>query len=388
MRLLLKRLWGRLGGNMFEAIHKLTKKRVSTFKLLNSLEWHGKERDEFIAPYETIENWEELYKEGIIEVKVSFVKAHKRYEGTAQEENVVAHFRIENDKARENLQYESEQHKLAKQYIYDKIEDIIIINYENKRISEIAEIEDIRIEKGVGEKRADVLITFKKSHPTLGKGIAFEVQISPQNEEKTAIRSFDRACYGYSIVWLWSEDLRRFNNFVKVIPFNLALKEYNENSLGGNILELTNIAEKGKVLTEEIKREIMSAVNINEKIKTQIKEEISEFELNSFRKFKEEITKSLVNELHNEKEGFIGACKNAIEYEKNELIKRFSEINIEEIIKSRINEIISKINIQGFVIDKARLCPRCGGKLHEYKNGDLICNDCPYHKLIGGANES
>src|SRR3990172_9147130 len=190
-----------------EAIHKTSKKRVSAWKIMEDLEWQGKDKDEFIAPEDLIENFEEVLANGKTEVKLIFVHYFKRYEGTEQEENVTSHFRSEDGSlARLNSWGESDEHKLAKKYIYDNIE----------------------IEKGIGLKRADVLVIFKNYHPVLGRGIAFEVQYSSQEEEKIIIRSFDRASYGYSVVWLWSKDLKNFTNSVKVTPYNQALKEYNE----------------------------------------------------------------------------------------------------------------------------------------------------------------
>ena len=110
---------------MKEAIHKLTKQRISAWRLTHDLEWQGKERDEFIAPFEYIENWSELRKNKINEVIVSFVKKHKRYTGTEKEEEVSEHFRIETEGAIEDRwANESEEHKLAKKYIYNNIENI------------------------------------------------------------------------------------------------------------------------------------------------------------------------------------------------------------------------------------------------------------------------
>jgi hypothetical protein len=248
---------------MIEAIHKSTKKRVSAFKLANSLEWQGKERDEFIAPFEGIGNIEELLVKGTNEVKVSFVKKHKRYEGTDKEETVSEHFRIETPGAIENYWGESEEHKLSKKYIYDNIDKIKIINFENKSVPELANIEDITIERGVGVKRADVLITFKEWHPIFGRGIAFEVQISPQKKDETKLRSYDRAAYGFSVVWIWSEDLRDFKNIVKLIPFQDAIQHYNEFVSKQQDDRLSEIAVKSQKFINKITSEVNGAVNSN-----------------------------------------------------------------------------------------------------------------------------
>ena len=244
-----------------EAIHKISGKRVSSFKIMNDLEWQGKDKDEFIAPFESIENWEEIWAMGKKEVRLIFVHPFKRYENTANEEKVSAHFRTEEGNiARSSSWGESDEHKLAKKYIYENIDKISLINFEGKLIKDFEVIENIKMEKGIGPKRADVLVDFKKWHPIFGRGIAFEVQFSSQEEEKTIERSYDRASYGYSVVWLWNRELKNFNNFVRIVPYNHALKEYNDQITKKQDLELANIAEKAKRLTAEIRNEIEQRV--------------------------------------------------------------------------------------------------------------------------------
>src|SRR3990170_4201686 len=336
-----------------EAIHKTSKKRVSAWKIMEDLEWQGKDKDEFIAPEDLIENFEEVLANGKTEVKLIFVHYFKRYEGTEQEENVTSHFRSEDGSlARLNSWGESDEHKLAKKYIYDNIDNISLINFENKKIKDVGEIEDIKIEKGIGSKRADVLVIFKNYHPILGRGIAFEVQYSSQEEEKTIIRSFDRASYGYSIVWLWSKDLKNFTNSVKVTPYNQALKEYNEMTTYLQNNELSNIAEKARRLTSEIRKEIIDAIvknNIKEynNYKKSLDEEINKLKLDIEQQLKTIVTNSINN----------------------------------EILNNIISEKINKFDISELIIKQKRICPSCGSKLHEYKNGDLICEGCPYHRL-------
>ena len=93
-------------------------------------------------------------------------------------------------------------------------------------MSEIGEIKDIRIERGSGKKRADVLVKFKETNSLYGNGIAFEIQISSQTKNETIKRNYDRASYGYSIVWIWSDDLDENKNEYELIPYNEALEEY------------------------------------------------------------------------------------------------------------------------------------------------------------------
>jgi len=373
-----------------EAIHKTSKKRVSAWKIMEDLEWQGKDKDEFIAPEDLIENFEEVLANGKTEVKLIFVHYFKRYEGTEQEENVTSHFRSEDGSlARLNSWGESDEHKLAKKYIYDNIDNISLINFENKKIKDVGEIEDIKIEKGIGLKRADVLVIFKNYHPVLGRGIAFEVQYSSQEEEKIIIRSFDRASYGYSVVWLWSKDLKNFTNSVKVTPYNQALKEYNEMTTYLQNNELSNIAEKARRLTSEIRKEIIDAIVKNKIIFEDIRSFYQSEELYARKK---ELISETIQEITDAKEINIKEYNNykkSLDEEINKLkldieqqLKTIVTNSINnEILNNIISEKINKFDISELIIKQKRICPSCGSKLHEYKNGDLICEGCPYHRL-------
>jgi len=291
---------------MYIAIHKKTKKHISAYQITKSLEWKGREREKFIAPYHEVGNWEELKKKGIKEVKVSFVIRHIRKYRSGKT-LVDAHFRIETKGARENLENESEEHKLAKEHIYFKaIENKLILKVKSigsKKLSELGEIEDIRIEKGVGRKRADVLVKFKENK-IYGKGIAFEIQISPQSNQETIKRNYDRASYGYSIVWIWSDDLKEDNNEYELIPYNEALEEYKKQIKEEINQELWDISKRayekiseinneiGKTLNswnlkrEQLKQDIISSMQTLSKIYENIKEDTKD-------RIKEEILKNI-----------------------------------------------------------------------------------------------
>ena len=239
------------------ARHKETGKLVTAFKIMKSLEWKGKEREFFIAPYHEVGNWDELRNKGIKEVEVCFVVGHYR----KKTDWVNPHFRIKTEGAIENYCNESEEHKLAKEtiYTYAVNDRIILSNLKDKKISELNEVDDIKIEKGVGSKRADVLVDFKEFDKLYGKGIAFEIQISPQGIDKTIKRSYDRAAEGYSIVWLWSKDLEDFNSKVELIPYNKAIDEYQNQIKEKFNQELWDISKR----TDEKVNEIKNRINIS-----------------------------------------------------------------------------------------------------------------------------
>jgi competence CoiA-like predicted nuclease len=188
---------------MFLAYHKQTREPVSAFRLFNDLKWIGRKEEDFIAPEGEIANWKTLKENNITEVKVFAVK--ESIDGKRP------HFRKETNSIAETYP-ESEAHKIAKATIIEAIEEdkIRIKNWDNQKLSEFG-IKDYYIEQRItkhqGSKIADVLVEFKEFHPVIGRGICFEVQLSPQKIDKTKRRTYDRAYQGYSVVWLWDEDL-------------------------------------------------------------------------------------------------------------------------------------------------------------------------------------
>jgi len=381
---------------MLEAIHKESRKLVSAFKVRNDLEWQGKQKDKFISPSYEIGNWEEQNKKGINECEVTFIKRHKRKEGTEKEQIVSEHFRIITEGFVENPNNESEEHKLAKKHIYDNYENLIIYNFKDKKVLDFGEIEDIKIESGVGRKRADVLITFKEWHEILGQGVAFEIQISPQEEEETIVRSYDRATYGYSVCWLWSKDLRNFNNRVEVTPYKEAQNNYISSSIKNQDLELSNIAIKAKRFTDEQKEEIMNAVSINEKILQEQKLIYNECEeiVNENQK--------ILDDLSNFKEyNFENQCKDILQEKVSEIASDL-DCRVEEINKGLKDEIALKVKnkidyllgtrelkdflknlpepIEEVIIKKSNeKCSVCFNNLgFIIQNGKSYCKECAY----------
>lgn len=217
---------------MLKAIHKKSGKLVTAFKLESDASYIRKEKDKWISPYVEIDNWKFLKEKGVKEVEVSFVRSHVRKINN-KNTSVISHFRINNKYAKPNPLNESEEHKLAKEGIYeDVINNEIKIN--GKRIRDLFEIDDVYIEhrlsKSKNSKIADVIINFDKKDIEYWKGIIFEIQLSPQNFEQTEDRTYDRILEGYSVVWLWegmfNKDNKLKNKEVTVIPYLKASEEY------------------------------------------------------------------------------------------------------------------------------------------------------------------
>lgn len=348
---------------MFEAIHKSTGILVSSYKIAEGLAWQGKSKDEFIAPTSAINNWDELNAKGIREVKVSFVNTFDRYEGTDKKQKVMAHFRIETEGAiGDTWVNESEEHKLAKDYIYNNWQQLILYNHENICLKDIP-IEDIKIERGIGQKRADVLITFKEFHKVLGNGIAIEIQISPQNACETLIRSYDRAAYGYSICWIWSNELKQFNNLIKVIPYSIALEDYAKELIKMQDSRFAEIGHKIEIMGMEIFKKIGDLLGRYEEANTSFEEQVRSQILHN---------QQILNRITQIKEEEIESYKNKITLDLSKVIRK--EIDTIDLNKL-IEDIIKEKTIQ--VIDKDKMpCAHCKSKdTHEYLDC-YICFDC------------
>jgi len=354
---------------MENAIHKTTGKIVSAYKILKSLEWIGKEREDFIAPYHEIGNWQELNNKKIDEVKVSFVIRHKRKLESGEIILVQSHFRIETKDAIENPNNESEEHKLAKENIYDlAIEDLLVVD--GKKLSEIGEIEDIRIECQSGKKRADVLIKFKDFHNIYGIGIAFEIQISPQKIEKTEERNYDRASYGYSIVWLWSGELNQSN--FKIIPYSEAIKDYHKQLKIQSEKIFWDIDKRTDEKVSEIKERIEKTINSlkcqRELIQLNIQKNLTQLE-----NINETISDKIKIEIRSQVEEKI---KNSIlDNIKSEKVNAYIEKIYGEYLKNHENYIENLI--QGKFIHE--LGERINKSFSDYKISKVDL-DCEIHK--------
>jgi hypothetical protein len=370
---------------MLKAIHKDSGKLISSFKLIKDLSWAGRSKEKFIAPSYEIGNWIELKKKGITEVEVIYVNPYFKND---EKEYVSGHFRIKTEGAVENICNESEEHKLAKEILYQRIldDEIKIINFDNKKISFFADIEDISIEERVGRKKADVLVDFKEIHPVLGRGISFEVQISPQNEKKTFERTYSRSAQGYSIVWLWGDELQDFNNFVEVIPFTEAIELHKRSIEKSSAFFLGDISQKADVKTYEIKKEIQNELEKmsvefskkNQELKHNLEMVLSQLrsvgDSMIFEKAKEQIEKSdilpklnsLIDDLG--KKYFEEKIKNNLDLSLNKIIEEqvlrsLPKMEIPEKVyqefTKRIEEELLKLNFEQFTKDNLIACFKC-----------------------------
>lgn len=223
---------------MDRAINKSTNKIISAFEIFKNGSYQNLTKGEWIAPKDSLYNWEEISEED------SFVHYVKEKEFINYNETHIwcsPHFAVyPNSKAKTTE--ESETHKLLKNWLFNRLkQDDLEIRYskgikphkyDNKlKLSELdINWNDYEIEvttKATKKLRADILLPFYKKDIFLGKGIMFEIQLSSQNEFQIYDRTIERALHGYSIVWLFENDfsmkkeyIELKNNILKVNSFS------------------------------------------------------------------------------------------------------------------------------------------------------------------------
>lgn len=117
-----------------------------------------------------------------------------------------------------------------------------------KTILQIPQDEIIGTEKNVGNRRADVLVSFKNFDPVFGKGIAFEIM---ETEEIESIESKMQswATTGYSFTYFYPQEFEgnRLKSGVLIVKFPLikltqAVLEEINTEIRENLLKLKNLS--------------------------------------------------------------------------------------------------------------------------------------------------
>jgi len=353
-------------------IHVITDEIVTAFKFENDATWIGKSKDELIATAN-------YCQPGQI-IKMVFVKSFSRKDGR----KIYSYFRAlpGQPKPITNLSGESDNHKKAKQNIYDGIySGKIKINNEilNKSI-----IDDIYIEYRTSQKGyviPDIMIKFKEEHIKYGLGIFIEIQLSNQTNKTTNERTFQRVVNGFSGCWLWIED---FDKLMNIISNNLdisshkemlmELEKETENKFISRINSYGNIIDKKLV---DYRKEIWNYFNSSYKSFQIESEQFSKDKINKLeienKKLKE--LKTLADELN---EVFYKTNAEALTNNINKLVSD-GLIFLEESIQSKTNKLIeNSLNQSRDKIN--RMCPICnkpmkiGKAMSGYK---WYCQDFP-----------
>ena len=332
---------------MFFAINPKTNEKVNSLTIEENPSYQFIKEDTWYADPDEIESCPKEIN--IKKINVNFREGSSAISFKGNKYFISPHFYIPNQTTLGiNTIPESKEHKEAKNWIYNKLKQkVLMINYSSinkpyKYHNQInllnlpldkskigIEIHSSKI--GINSsRRADVICPFITKHPILGNGIVFEIQFSKQKQKTKISRELDWSIRGYSIAWLHRKD---FNNItdslmdlkkesVDVDSFANLIKQNNKTfvrelkfavqeecrKLDEKLLEI-NI-EKGKLdkKKEEIIKELLERLNVREAI---LFNKIKSLEGNPFQnlveRYKEEISEkgnTLLRELKELQEEF------------------------------------------------------------------------------------
>lgn len=266
---------------MFTAINKKTGDLMNSLRLVNNLKYPFPDEEEWIADPEQIENWEEI-KVKYAEINVIWIEHKEFINFNGTKVFISPHFRIPNAK-KLGINYvpESKEHKLAKNWMYNRLlnDDFLLfysdVNKPHKyinafKLSELPIDKDkictealIKIDKS---RIVDVILPFVFTHPLLGNGICFEIQFSYQRKKTEDDRTLDIGLRGYSACWLHISD------FEKITELNIELKK--QAVKVDSWLCILNKTKKN--LVKDLKYTIKEQIILIEREKKQIEIDIEE----------------------------------------------------------------------------------------------------------------
>lgn len=344
---------------MDRAINKKTNQVIDALEVHNNGSYQNLNKGEWISPKDSIYNWEELEKENIKEIPVHYVK-EKEYENWRRTKVLTAPYFAIYPNSKAKTINESPQHKAIKNWLFTKIkkDDLKLIystvNRKNKyeHIIKLSELDinwneyDIEVTvRGIKSFRADILLPFNKKHNLFGNGIVFEIQLSEQSKNRTFERNIERFIQGYSIVWIFKNEIKHN-------------KELTDIELVKNEVKLQSFASGIKYVGDKFIKTLRFSVEEQCRYLDDKKQELNET-LEESALFKE----NLFNELKKKINGFFSfkikeLSSNFNEEIVNKIQEEFFEKNREKIeniildvIKSYINfdllnKIVDKINIE------------------------------------------
>lgn len=257
------------------AVNKTTGELVSALALEINPSYAKYEEDTWYADPNMIESYD---KEKVLDVTKIEVRYRKGCDSVinkfGKEYSISPHFFIPNkEKLGINTIPESKEHKLAKNWIYNRIlkKNLIFrVSSKNKpsekdiliNINELdVNYNEVGIEvivKDSKTKRADIIIPFNKYDSTFGFGIVIEIQFSKQKEETTEKRNVEWAIKGFSICWLFEKDFEKLSDeMIELADEKLKL------NLVGKILEEQKEKNYNEIkeLTQIYSREIDKKMN-------------------------------------------------------------------------------------------------------------------------------
>ena len=275
---------------MDRAINKSTGEIISAFEVHKNGSYQNLTKGEWIAPNDSIYNLDEDLSEE--DLYVHYVK-EKRYKNWKDTSVVTSPYFAIFPNSKANTIPENKEHKVLKNWLFnrlkkDDLEFVYSTAGKKNQYNNIIKLSELNIDwnkydievhtKGYKALRADILLQFKKKHPSLGSGIFIEIQLSSQREDVTFNRSIDRAVQGYSTAWLFEKDFE-FNeelteiilkkNEIKIHSFSSELK-HNGKLFIKNLKII--VEEQCRYLDEKIKETNFAEEELNEKKENILKE--------------------------------------------------------------------------------------------------------------------
>ena len=302
---------------MFFAINSKTKQKVNSLTIETDPSYQFIQEDIWYADYDEIENCPKEID--IKKIKVIFRKGTLdiiNWKGTKYD--IAPHFFIPNKtKLKINTIPESKEHKLVKNWIYNKLkQNKLILKYSeiNKPYKYFNQINlfDLPIDKekiGIevtsslgkfGKRRADVICPFLIKHPIFGKGIIFEIQFSKQIEKSKISRELDWSIRGYSIAWLFKEDFNQISELIIDLK-----KDYVEVNSFANLIKQNN-----KSFVRDLKSVVQEECRKLDCKKKEIIDTIHNLKLEKLDFNKEEIKFLMTKSLNEIKNNFQPTCPN------------------------------------------------------------------------------
>lgn len=321
------------------AFNKKTGEFVNAFKVYDDGSYQNLDPKEWIAPTDEIYNWNELKKIGINEVPVT-PRRHsiKKINGELKIIRSPCFAKKKDHPGKTKSGGESKEHKMIKNFIYEKIinDDIEFVYSKmigkNKKNNSI-KLSELPIDKyncqvleqsiqSSFRTRADILIPFTNRHSLFGNGIIIEVQLSQQDEKKTIDRNILRGTQGYSVAWIFKKDIEEIesciflkNNRIKLNPF-----------IG--ILD-NDFPKKIENLVEEQCRYLNNKINEFEKFNSNVILEHKKISDNIFKniKWEEDEVKEKMIETHERLDAIENEFELKIDNKINEFENKWDDIN-------------------------------------------------------------
>lgn len=213
---------------MDTAYETQTKKLIRAWTIGKNTCYIKPEEDIFYANPDEIIDYDKVLQENNLEyVEVRYKKGHDRNYSNGKIKAIRPHFFILN-KSKYNIHTipETPEHKKIKDFMWEfffnnleleltyskyikkcetiyqtiKLKDLNI-NYENFSLKK-EDFFEIGLTDTFNTRRVDLFLQFDKFDPLFGEGLAVEVQLSSQSEERSEERSLDRALKGYSTIWI------------------------------------------------------------------------------------------------------------------------------------------------------------------------------------------